>query len=144
MDRYVTRFLRASLVWLVAGVTLGAAMAIHPQWVAYRTAHLHMLLLGFVMMMISGVAYHVLPRFAATPLYSTRLASIHVVVANVGLALFVAGFGLRAHANQAAPWFLGIGGALSATGAYLLVWNLWKTLDRAILPAAQLQRLKTR
>jgi cbb3-type cytochrome oxidase subunit 1 len=144
MDRYVTRFLRASLLWLVAGVTLGAAMAIHPPWQIYRAAHLHLLLLGFVVMMISGVAYHVLPRFAATPLYSGRLASIHVVVANVGLALFIAGFGLRAHAHRAAPWLLGSGGALSAIGAYLLVWNLWRTLDRAILPAARLQQLRPR
>jgi cbb3-type cytochrome oxidase subunit 1 len=140
MERYVLRFLRASLAWLVAGVTLGVAMAVHPAWAIYRTAHLHMLLLGFVVMMIAGVAYHVMPRFAATPLHSPRVASWHFVAANVGLALLASGFIVRFHAATAGAWLLGIGGTLSAAGAYALVWNLWRTLDHAAVPPTQLVR----
>ena len=48
MDWFVKAFLKASLVWLVLGVTLGVAMAAHPVWTVYRPAHMHMVLLGFV------------------------------------------------------------------------------------------------
>lgn len=142
MDRYVVHFLRASLLWLAAGVSLGVAMAVHPAWQLYRTAHLHMLLLGFVMMMIAGVAYHVMPRFTATALYSPRLASIHFVVANVGLALLAGGFIVRFHVSAIATPMLALGGTLSALGAYMFGWNIWRTMDLAAasfssLPAAR-------
>jgi cbb3-type cytochrome oxidase subunit 1 len=140
MERYVLRFLRASLAWLAAGVSLGVAMAIHPAWVVYRTAHLHMLLLGFVVMMISGVAYHVMPRFAGTALYSSRLAAFHFIAANIGLALLAAGFIVRIRAATAGVWLLGAGGTLSAAGAYALAWNLWCTLDRAAVAPSALAR----
>ena len=138
MERYVVRFLRAALAWLAAGVSLGVAMAVHPAWTIYRTAHLHMLLLGFVVMMIAGVAYHVMPRFTATPLYSPRLASWHFVAANVGLALLAGGFIVRFHTATVAAWLLGAGGTLSAAGAYALAWNLWRTLDHAAVAPSRL------
>ena len=143
MDRYVVSFLRASLVWLGAGVSLGVAMAVHPAWVIYRTAHLHMLLLGFVTMMIAGVAYHVLPRFAAAPLHSPRLAAIHFIVANVGVALLASGFVVRFHSTAIAMPMLAIGGKLSAAGAYAMAWNLWRTLDRAAVPPTQLATIRS-
>jgi hypothetical protein len=48
MDRTVILFLKASLAWLVAGVTLGVGMALAPSLTVYRAAHIHVLLLGFV------------------------------------------------------------------------------------------------
>ncbi len=138
MDRYVVRFLRASLLWLCAGVSVGVAMAVHPAWTIYRTAHLHMLLLGFVMMMIAGVAYHVLPRFVGASLYSPRLASLHFLVANTGLALLASGFIVRFHVLAVASVLLAVGGTLAAAGAIMFAWNLWRTLDRAALPPAEL------
>ena len=47
MDWFVRAFLKASLVWLSLGVTLGVAMAAHPVWTIYRPAHMHVLMLGF-------------------------------------------------------------------------------------------------
>lgn len=138
MEPYVTGFLRASLTWLAAGVTLGVCMAIHPAWVVYRTAHLHMLLLGFVTMMIAGVAYHVLPRFAATPLHSPRVARMHFLASNSGLLLLASGFIVRVHDPSTAAWLLGVGGTLSAAGAYAMAWNLWRTLDHAPVPPSRL------
>ena len=52
MDWFVKAFIKASLAWLVLGVSLGVAMAVRPAWLVYRPAHLHMALLGFVAMMI--------------------------------------------------------------------------------------------
>ena len=130
MDWFVKAFLKSSVSWLVGGVTLGAAMGAHPEWAIYRTAHLHMLLLGFVAMMIFGVAYHVIPRFAGNPLRSSRLAGAHWWLANLGLAVMVAGFVLRANGKPISSLILGMGGTAAATGAYIFAYLVWRTLDR--------------
>lgn len=136
MELYVSRFLRASLLWLFVGTSLGAAMAIHPAWAVYRPAHLHALLLGFVMMMIAGVAYHVIPRFTMAALHSPRVARVHLMVANIGLLLMVSGFIGRPSGGRWAPLMLAAGGVLSLVGAWLFAWNLWQTLNRAVpMPA---------
>ena len=129
MDWYVKAFLKASVVWLALGVTLGVAMGAYPSWSIYRTAHLHMLLLGFVGMMIFGVAYHVIPRFVGTPLPSARAAGIHWWVANAGLAVMVAGFVLRAQGRAVSSVWLGVGGTAAAIGAYIFAFLIWRTLE---------------
>lgn len=83
MEWFVRAFIKASLVWLGLGVTLGVAMAAQPAWGVYRPAHVHMNLLGFVTMMMYGVAYHVLPRFSGHPLYRRGLAGLHWTLANL-------------------------------------------------------------
>lgn len=142
MERFVMGFLRMALLWLVVGTSLGAAMAMVPAWLVYRPVHLHLLLLGFVVMIIAGVAYHVVPRFTAAALHSNRLAMVHLWVANVGLVLLACGFIARVHHPALAPWLLSSGGVLSASGAYLLAWNLWRTLDRAVVPVTRLPRAR--
>lgn len=138
MERFVMGFLRAAIVWLVVGTSLGAAIAMMPAWLVYRPVHLHLLLLGFVVMFIAGVAYHVVPRFTAAPLHSNRLAMAHLWVANVGLVLLACGFIARVQHPALAPALLASGGILSASGAYLLAWNLWRTLDGAVVPPSRL------
>lgn len=131
MDWFVRAFLRASLTWLGLGVSLGIAMAVHPAWAVYRPAHLHMNLLGFVAMMIFGVALHVVPRFAGRPLHSPRLAGTQWWISNAGLMLMVTGFTLRPHGASGATLVLGTGGALAALGAYAFIYNIWRTLGSA-------------
>lgn len=125
-------FLRSSLIWLVIGTALGALMASHARLLWMRPAHLHALLLGFVMMMIAGVAYHIIPRFSLATLHSTRLAAWHLVIANTGLVLLVGGFLLRGRNVSFSPQVLAAGGVLSLAGAWMFAWNIWRTLDRAV------------
>ncbi|MCU0616569.1 MAG: cbb3-type cytochrome c oxidase subunit I [Gemmatimonadaceae bacterium] len=131
MDWFVKAFLKASLAWLAAGTSVGVAMALSPALIGWRPVHLHTLLLGFVAMMIFGVAYHVIPRFTGMPLRHQRLAGVHVGLANGGLLLLAGGFALRAHAVSWAGTLLAIGGVLSALGAYLFAFNIWRTIDSA-------------
>lgn len=147
MDWFSSAFLKASLVWLSLGVTLGVAMAAHPAWTVYYPAHVHMNLLGFVTMMIYGVAYHVIPRFVGRPIRRRRLAVSHWYVSNAGLVLMVVGFVIRPRFYAFATPVLAVGGTLSALGAYAFVYNMWTTLsprpaavaapDRTVLPLAQ-------
>jgi cbb3-type cytochrome oxidase subunit 1 len=129
MDPFVRRFIRSSLVWLGVGVLIGVAMALNPAAAAFRTAHMHANLLGFVSMMIFGVAYHVIPRSTGRPLYSPRAAALHLWVANLGLAGMVTGFILRVYRWDLGMPVLGVGAMLSATGAMLFIHNIWRTLD---------------
>ena len=129
MEWFVKAFLKASLAWLALGVTLGLAMAAHPAWTVYRAAHLHMVLLGFVTMMIYGVAYHVIPRFVGFPLHSRKAAAMQWWLANGGLALMVCGFMVRTTRTTEGTVVLSIGGALSAVSAYIFVYVIWRTVD---------------
>ena len=134
MEPFVRNFIRSSLFWLGVGVLLGLLMAGWPAAVQYRPAHMHANLLGFVSMMIFGVAYHVIPRFSGAALRSERLAHAHVWIANGGLALMVAGWIARAHVLVIWRPVLVTGGILSATGAFLFIYNIWRTLDAAPRP----------
>lgn len=136
MEWFVRAFLKAALVALGLGVTLGLGIAGHPQWIVYRPAHVHLNLLGFVTMMIYGVAYHVIPRFTGAPLYSRKLAGAHLWTAATGLAAMVAGFMLLPHLPREGRFVLIAGGLLSAGAAYLFIWNIWRTLNAAARPAA--------
>ena len=129
MDWFVKRFLQSALVWLGLGVTLGVAMAAFPLFVIYRPAHMHMTLLGFVTMMIFGVAYHVIPRFFGHRLMYRTLAGAHWWLSNLGLTLMVFGLALRPHTGARLLPVLGVGGILSALGAFFFIINMWRTMD---------------
>jgi cytochrome c oxidase cbb3-type subunit 1 len=130
MEPFVRNFIRSSLLWLGGGVLLGVSMVVAPmQMMVYRPAHMHANLLGFVSMMIFGVAYHVIPRFSGAPLRSRRLAVWHLWIANSGLALLVSGWLVRPSFANAGTMALGLGAFTSATGAFLFIGNIWRTLE---------------
>jgi cbb3-type cytochrome oxidase subunit 1 len=133
MDWFVKAFLKGSLVWLSLAVALAVAMALWPSLAVYRTAHLHMALLGFVAQMIYGVALHVIPRFFGQPLVHPRLGGVQFWTAQAGLLSMVAGFSLRVPGVAASQLILAAGGILSAIAAGCFVVNLWRTMDRATM-----------
>jgi len=110
-------------------------MAIDPAAVVYRPAHMHANLLGFVSMMIFGVAYHVVPRFSGAPLRSRRAAQVHLFVANAGLAGMVGSWLLRGSVPAVAVPLLAAGGILSTAGAFLFIGNVWLTLGTPVRQA---------
>ena len=131
MDPFARAFIRSSLLWFVGGITLGLAMALEPAWIVYRPAHAHMNVAGFVVHMIFGVGYQMLPRFFGHPIHSRPLAVAHVWLANLGLVVLVAGFLLTPRLGADAVPLTAGGGALWVAGAYGFVYNLWRTFDAA-------------
>src|SRR5690349_16831271 len=131
MDSFAKAFIRASLVWFALGITLGLAMAVQPAWVVYRPAHAHMNLAGFVVMMIFGVGYQMLPRFFGHPIFSQRLARAHIWLANTGLAALIVGFLLAPSIGASSVPVTASGGALWALGAYGFAYNMWRTFNLA-------------
>jgi cbb3-type cytochrome oxidase subunit 1 len=136
MDWYVKAFIKTSVVWLTFGFLLGIAMAMYPPWTVYRAGHVHVMLLGFVSMMIFGVAYHVIPRFSGRALYSERAAVWHWWIANAGLTLMVIGFACRDSGKLIGTWILSAGGLLSGIGAAIFAVQIWRTIDG---PASSVQ-----
>ncbi|MBX6364665.1 MAG: cbb3-type cytochrome c oxidase subunit I [Gemmatimonadetes bacterium] len=138
MEPFVRRFIRSSLIWFAIGGLLGVYQIARPfEGAALRPAHMHANLLGFVSMMIFGVAYHTMPRFVGAPLHSRRLAALHLWLANAGLAGLVAGWGVRLASATAGRAALAAGALFSAAGGALFVYNLWRTLDAASTPASR-------
>lgn len=129
MDWFVKAFLKSSLVWFAAGVSLGLAMAVDPPLVVYRIAHLHLNLLGFVAQMIYGVSLHVVPRFFGHPLVHPRLAEAQFWLAQAGVVLLVTGFTFRVPGIAGSGALIMSGAALSAAAAYCYVVNVWRTID---------------
>ena len=129
MDWFVRAFLKGSLVWLSATVLLALTMALVPSFVVYRTAHLHMALLGFVAQMIYGVALHVIPRFFGQPLVHRRAAEVQFWAAQSGLTTLALGFITRIHGASFASGLIAAGGLLSAIAAGCFVVNIWRTID---------------
>src|ERR687898_1455118 len=95
MDPVSVRLVRASLLWLVAGFTLGALMlsdALVPgDWrLWFAPTHGHILFVGWFLQFAVGVAYWLLPRRRSTerPLgYGERSALLAVGALNLGLVL---------------------------------------------------------
>jgi cbb3-type cytochrome oxidase subunit 1 len=88
-------------------------------------------LVGFVVMMIFGVGYQILPRFFGHPIHSNALAAAHVWLANLGLAGLVAGFFLAPHIGTRSAAVTATGGGLWAAGAYGFAYNMWRTFAAA-------------
>jgi drug/metabolite transporter (DMT)-like permease len=129
MDKYAKAFVKASLIYLGIGAILGVLMVIWPDIrFTISRVHVHILLLGFMAMMIYGVGYHILPRFMGRPIYSHRLGNIQVWIANITLV----GLSLSwiAETSQGGAWhylaiLFGIG---QAVAIFIFIFNLWKSM----------------
>ena len=94
-------FIAAALAYALAGGLVGLLWLAFPSALSPLAlrAHAHLMLVGFVGMMIFGVGLHVLPRFTGRTLFSERRADAQFVLANVGLLAMVAD-GSRSRARQ--------------------------------------------
>lgn len=94
----------ASLFYFLVGNVLGLLMGSGLISYLWRPAHAHINLLGFVAMMIYGVAYHALPRFAGKPFRRPRFALGQVILANIGLLGMALSWGLALPTAVFAIW----------------------------------------
>ena len=87
-------FIAAALAYALLGGLVGVAWLAWPGLLPGLTlrTHAHLMLVGFVGMMIFGIALHVLPRFTGRNLYSDRLADAHFVLVNAGLPVMALGW----------------------------------------------------
>ena len=131
MDKYAKAFVKSSLIYLGIGTIMGILMLVWPDYrFALMRVHVHILLLGFMAMMIYGVGYHILPRFMGRPIYSHRLGNIQVWIANITLIGLAISWILEAF--QGGFWhylylaiLFGIG---QGVAILIFIINLWKSM----------------
>ncbi len=115
-----------SLLGLVGGSACGEILAFGfmPESAGYvRLAHIHLVVLGFVLLAIIGMMHHVLPIIWSRPFVSPRLAQTAMVSMPLGVAVLIGGFlNSSVPVEMAAGAMLFMGGTLW-TGNLLRTWR---------------------
>ena len=130
MDRYVRNFIIMSVVYLGAASVLGIGMMLYDELQSFRFVHSHFMLLGWVSMMIYGVGYHILPKFAGKLLKYPALAEAQFWIANLGL-IGMAVFYTMMQGDSDNPvyrLFVAISGALQVGSSLLFFYNMFTVL----------------
>ena len=103
MHSLVRRYVKTAIIFLAVGLTIGGWMIVRRELFGrfptsyVVSAHTHALFVGFVMMMILGVALWLFPRpEKGDERYNPRTANASYWVVTVGTAVRVAGELLRA------------------------------------------------
>lgn len=132
MHSLARRYLKTAIVFLIVGLSLGVWLLLRRELggaaISARelSAHTHALLVGFVMLMIAGVALWIFPRPAADDTrYKPVLATAAWWCLAPGTAARV--IGEVAAGFTATPWQRGaivVGGVLQAVGLALVFWTL--------------------
>ncbi len=129
MDRFVKNFIIASIVYLGIAAVLGVFMLADRQLLSLKFVHSHLMLLGWVSMMIYGVGYHVLPRFSGRPLRYPKLGEIQFWTANAGLIGMLLFYALGIYDHLPAYRTLSILlGAVEVISIFLFFYNMLATL----------------
>lgn len=133
MTPLVRRYIKTSFVFLAVGLLLGAHVAVSQYWLGVHpsrllvTAHVHLLLVGFMLMIVMGVATWMFPRparddrryrpgLAEAVYWTMTLATALRAVAEVGAGL------------TGTTWLtssIAVGGLGQVAGTLLFVLNMW-------------------
>lgn len=133
INRIAFRFVRCALAYFLAGVTLGGLRFLGLVSVPVFV-HAHLNLFGFLLMLVFGMVYKLVPPMFARRqgLYSLRMARWQFWLANLGLVGMVVLYALPLRQESRAIWVAAGASALAAVAAcYLFVINVWLTLRGA-------------
>src|SRR6266852_1692493 len=132
MPPLIRRYIKTSFVFLIAGVLLGSYVSVgqflvgtHPPRLVI-TAHVHLLLVGFMLMMVMGVATWMFPRPARDDArYRPELAEVVYWLMTLATALRAAAELLQGVAGAPAlRWMIALGGFGQLVGAALFALNM--------------------
>lgn len=131
MPRLSQWMIRAALVWLGLGSTIGGLVlstkGVHwlPRLWLLRSAHVHMLLVGWTMQLACGVAFWILPRLDARGSRGDeRLVLVCALLLNGGVGAATA-HDLALLGGAQVPWLLLVAGVLYAGAALAFAWHAW-------------------
>lgn len=135
MSKITIWFIKSAMVYLVLATLLGLHMAASGPMYPYLPMHVHLNLLGWMSMMIFGVAYHILPRFSGRPLWSDTLSLWHLWLANIGLVGMSAGWVAVGLAKG--QTLLTVFSVVQGISIFLFVINMFKTIKATPAPVKQ-------
>jgi hypothetical protein len=94
-----------------------------------RFVHIHINLLGFMTMMIAGVAYHVLPRFSARTIPWPNGMKYHFYLQNIGLVGMVSTHAAGGNWKEGAlHWLFVLFALITALALVFMFYNLFFVL----------------
>jgi cbb3-type cytochrome oxidase subunit 1 len=137
MDGFVKNFIAMSIIYLTAASLMGVGMLLSPELIGtLKFSHSHLMLIGWVTMMIYGVGYHILPRFAGKLLDNPLLCQVHFWMANVGLIgmVVVQPLYLSNLDNKGYMAILAIAGTLQILSSLIFFYNMIKTIYHKVEP----------
>ena len=139
MHSLVRRYIKTAIAFLALGLGLGLWMMARRELLdrfptPYETsAHTHAILVGFVMLMILGVALWLFPRpDREDPRYRPALAELAYWLVTGGTGVRVAGELLRASGGWAAlRWAVLAAGTAQVLGLLVFFWTMWSRIRAA-------------
>lgn len=123
MDPVAKNFIRMSVIYFA----IAAAIGVHFMFSRINhhqlfQAHVHLMLLGWMSMMIYGVGYHILPRFNGNPVAFPKLTIVHFWLANVALVGFVSTWGISRYGYSNIPEK--VFAVMNVIGIFMFVTNI--------------------
>ncbi len=98
MPKYSVWLIRISYVYLILGFTLGALLLInkatgfYPEIWLLLPAHIEIVLYGWIMQLVMGVAYWSFPRFFRQPARGNPIGTlISIISLNIGIWIVITG-----------------------------------------------------
>ncbi|MDQ2670403.1 MAG: cbb3-type cytochrome c oxidase subunit I [Gemmatimonadota bacterium] len=136
MPPLVRRYLKTAILFLAVGLTIGLTLLVRREllgiWPApyLVTAHVHAVLVGFVVMMIFGVALWMFPRAARDDTrYDPRAAEVAYWLVTSGTALRMLAELLRSEWSHPALRWAVVGAALAQVlGAGVFFRAMWSRI----------------
>ncbi len=133
MHSLVRRFIKTGIAFLIAGFAIGLALVVARELFGkfpspyLVSAHTHVILVGFVMMMILGVALWLFPRpEKGDTRYDPRRAEWSYWCVTVGTAMRVVGEVARAGMDAAwLRWSVVIASVAQVAGLLLFFFTMW-------------------
>jgi cbb3-type cytochrome oxidase subunit 1 len=133
MSDLVRRFVKTSFGFLVLGLVLGGylvvaqfVLGLYPSRLLV-TAHVHLLLVGFVLMLVMGVATWMFPRPAqGEARYRPELAeAVYWLITAATAVRAAAEVVLAVTGGSGLGWLIAAGGVGQVVAAFLFVLNIW-------------------
>jgi heme/copper-type cytochrome/quinol oxidase subunit 1 len=139
MHSLVRRFLKTGILFLAIGLILGGWMIVNRELYDARpspyliSAHTHAILVGFIMMMILGVALWLFPRpDKADSRYQPRMANVAYWLLTIGTAARLAAEILRDHSTSSAlRWIVVLSSFSQIIGIGLFFYTMWSRIRPA-------------
>lgn len=129
MERYPRLFIQTALIYLLIGVILGVVIGTDPMLaVRFRFVHIHLNLLGFMVMFIAGVAYHVLPRFTARTMPWPAGVKYHFYLQNIGLLGMLGAKLMNDFWTTGGKTIFVLFAIVTASGLFIMICNLFCVL----------------
>ncbi|HSE83999.1 MAG TPA: cbb3-type cytochrome c oxidase subunit I [Thermodesulfobacteriota bacterium] len=132
MFELARRYIKTGFIFFIAGLLLGLYMIVNRyifgNWPPplLITAHTHVLLFGFIISLIMGVAIWMFPRSRDEQDYSPKLAEVTYWFLTLGTAIRFMGEVISAYmAVKIFVWLVVLGSVSQVAAGFLFIYNMW-------------------